>query len=260
MATQYTDRVIEGMQALYGEGFLSPGGPDEMAALLDGVDLAGRRVLDMGCGLGGASFMLAADFGAGRVTGVDVAPDLVERARAAAEARGLSDRIVFRAVEPGPLPFADAVFDAVFVKDVVCHIEDKRAVFAEAARVLERGGRLLCADFVDGETGDGRAGLYDDWVAAMKSYGLAFHFEALEAYTSAFETAGLVDAVVRDHTGPSAAAAEREAAFVTGPDAGPLREALGEEKFGARIEASVTRHKALAAGAARHVHMFAAKP
>ena len=132
-------------------------------------------------------------------------------------------------------------------------------VFAEAARVLKRGGRLLCADFVAGGTGDGRARLYDDWIAAMKSYGLSFHFGTLGAYTSAYEAAGLIDATVRDHTSLSAAAAEREVAFVTGPDAGPLREALGEDKFQARIEASAMRFKALANGALRHVHMFATR-
>ncbi len=40
MGTQYSDRVVEGMQALYGKGFLSPGGSDEMTVLLDGVDLS----------------------------------------------------------------------------------------------------------------------------------------------------------------------------------------------------------------------------
>ena len=64
MSTQYTDRVIEGMQSLYGKGFLSPGGPDEMHVFLEGIDLDGCRVLDMGCGIGGASIMLAGTFGA----------------------------------------------------------------------------------------------------------------------------------------------------------------------------------------------------
>ncbi|MBC6439361.1 MAG: methyltransferase domain-containing protein [Rhodospirillales bacterium] len=259
MTTQYTDRVIEGMQSLYGKGFLSPGGPDEMAVFLDGIDLGGCHVLDMGCGIGGASLMLAGEFGAARVTGVDIAADLVERAQAAAEAASLADKTTFQPIEPGPFPFADASFDAVFIKDVVCHIEDKHAVFAEVARVLKPGGRLLCADFADGETRDERARLYDDWIAAMQVYGLSFHFEKLGTYTSACEAAGLEDISVRDHTRLSAHAAEREMTFVTGPDAGPLREALGEEKFAARIAASTTRFKALGSGALHHVHMFATK-
>ena len=78
MSTQYTDRVINGMQSLYGEGFLSPGGPDEMAVFLEGIDLSGCHVLDLGCGIGGASIMLADTYGASHVTGVDVGADLVE--------------------------------------------------------------------------------------------------------------------------------------------------------------------------------------
>ena len=50
MTTQYSTNVVEGMQALYGKGFLSPGGAEEMAVLLEGVDLSGRTVLDIGCG------------------------------------------------------------------------------------------------------------------------------------------------------------------------------------------------------------------
>jgi len=259
VSTQYTDRVIEGMQSLYGRGFLSPGGPDEMHVFLEGSDLSGCRVLDMGCGIGGASIMLTRDFGAAHVTGVDIAADLVERAKAAAAEAGFGGTTLFQPIDPGPFPFDDGSFDAVFIKDVVCHIEDKHAVFADVARVLKPGGRLLCADFVDGERADDLAQLYDDWIAAMLAYGLGFHFEKLEAYTSAYEAAGMGDVTVRDHTALSAEAAEREMKFVTGPDAGPLKEALGEEKFAARIQASTMRFKALSAGALKHVHMFATK-
>ncbi len=260
MSTQYTDKVINGMQSLYGEGFLSPGGPDEMHVFLEGVDLSGCHVLDLGCGIGGASIMLAGTFGAEHVTGIDVAADLVERAKAAAKAKGVESKTTFQAVEPGPFPFEDGTFDVVFIKDVVCHIEDKEAVFRDVARMLKPGGRLMCTDFADGERQDDLSTLYNAWVAAMQTYGLSFHFEALDAYTGAYAAAGLKDVNIRDHTAHSAAAAEREVDFVTSPDAGPLREALGEEKFAARIQASTLRYGALDAGALLHVHMFAEKP
>lgn len=259
-STQYTDRVIAGMQMLYGDGFLSPGGPDEMAVFLDGVGLAGCHVLDLGCGIGGAAAMLADTYGAARVTGVDIADDLIPRAAARAAERGLSDRVTFRAVKPGPLPFEDGAFDVVFIKDVVSHVADKTTQFRELARVLRPGGRLLCAEFLIGDLkGEGK-GIYDAWVESMRLYGLTFEFEPFEAYVSAFAAAGLVDMVLRDHTALSADAARRELAFSRGPDAGPVREALGEEKFAARLHASTMRMTALESRAFFHVHMYARKP
>ena len=101
MTTQYSANVVEGMQALYGKGFLSPGGAEEMAVLLEGVDLSGRTVLDIGCGLGGAAVMLAGSFGARHVTSIDVAGDLVERAREAIREAGFAGKITTHHVTPG---------------------------------------------------------------------------------------------------------------------------------------------------------------
>ena len=118
----------------------------------------------------------------------------------------------------------------------------------------------MCADFADGERKDEMSTLYADWVAAMKAYGLSFHFEALKAYTDAYEAAGLSAIDIKDNTKDSAIAAHGEITFLTGQDVGPLRDALGEEKFVARIQASTMRYAALDAGALLHVHMFATKP
>ncbi len=53
MRYQYTDDFIVGLQWMWGEGHLSPGGPEEVAKLLHGVSVKGRDVLDIGSGLGG---------------------------------------------------------------------------------------------------------------------------------------------------------------------------------------------------------------
>ena len=49
----YDDATVDFLEALWGEGYLSPGGPEEVARILAGLDLAGRIVLDIGCGSGG---------------------------------------------------------------------------------------------------------------------------------------------------------------------------------------------------------------
>ena len=257
MTTQYSTNVVEGMQALYGKGFLSPGGAEEMAALLDGIDLAGRTVLDIGCGLGGAAVMLAGTFGARYVTSIDVDEGLVVRARRTISEAGLSAQIETHHVTPGPLPFDDASFDTVFAKDVVCHIPDKAALFGEVARILVPGGQVICADFTVPSGPEAALHLYNAWIDAMKAYGLTFHFEQLAIYEEAFSRAGLGPSCVKDDTARSLEAARREVAWVQGPNAGPLKDALGEEMFARRIDASMRRRDALAGGGIHHTHMLA---
>ena len=69
---QYSDAVLVSMQSLYGKGFLSPGGAAEVFQIVDGVAVEGRHVLDLGCGIGGATAVLAGELGAARVVGIEV--------------------------------------------------------------------------------------------------------------------------------------------------------------------------------------------
>ena len=260
MTTQYTEPVIRGMQELYGEGFLSPGGAAEMSEFIDGVQLAGARVLEIGSGLGGASLMLADSFGAGHVTGIDIDEDLVARAHAAAHARGLDGLVAFRVVEPGPLPFPADSFDAVLIKDVACHIEDKQGLFGEVARVLADDGLMMCADFFPNPAGSAAASrACRRWIGAMKAYGLTFHFERLEVYAGACRKAGLGALTCRDGTRLALETARREVERLRKGQVGDLlREALGPERFAARVEASAMRRRALGNGGLAHGYIHAA--
>ena len=78
----YDDISIAFLRHLWGEGFMSPGGPEEVARVIGDLDLTGATVLDIGCGAGGPTVCLAADHDAGRVIGIDVE----EPGRAAAQA------------------------------------------------------------------------------------------------------------------------------------------------------------------------------
>jgi ubiquinone/menaquinone biosynthesis C-methylase UbiE len=79
--------------------------------MVAGIDLSGRQVLDIGSGLDGVDTLLATTHGAAAVVGIDFEPQLVESARALIAARGLTERMTFQLVEPGPLRFSDASFD-----------------------------------------------------------------------------------------------------------------------------------------------------
>lgn len=146
----YPPRLIAMLEAVWGEGFLSPGGPEEVARVLEGHDLTGKAVLDIGCGAGGIDLALVTNHGAGYVSGIDVEDSVLTRARELVAAKGLSHRIGLVKVAPGPLPFPPGSFDVVFSKDSIIHIPDKRALMAEVARVLKPGGWFLASDWLIG--------------------------------------------------------------------------------------------------------------
>jgi arsenite methyltransferase len=106
----------------------------------------GERVLDLGSGAGTDSLVAAQMVGAGgRVTGIDMTPEMLAKARAAARELGAAN-VEFVEGEAERLPFPDAHFDVVISNGVIDLIPDKDAVFAELYRVLAPGGRLQIAD------------------------------------------------------------------------------------------------------------------
>jgi arsenite methyltransferase len=106
----------------------------------------GERVLDVGSGAGTDSLVAALMVGLeGTVTGIDMTPEMLEKARAGAAELGL-ENITFVEGEAERLPFGDARFDVVISNGVIDLIPDKDAAFSELHRVLVPGGRLQIAD------------------------------------------------------------------------------------------------------------------
>lgn len=113
----------------------------------------GMRLLDVGCGLGGAARYFAAEHGC-RVTGIDLSAEYADVANALAARVGLSGRVSCQQGSALNLPFAPGSFDGAYMFHVGMNIEDKAKLFREVRRVLTPAGIFGIYDVMRLAAGD----------------------------------------------------------------------------------------------------------
>jgi SAM-dependent methyltransferase len=164
-------------------------------------DVAGRRILDAGCGSGPLSAALR-DRGA-VMTGIDASAEMLALAR-----RRLGDGAALHVADlHDRLPFEDGAFDDVVASLVLHYLEDWGPALAEFRRVLGPGGRLIASvhhPFVDYAIQDPRPDYHattsytDEWSFDGRSFPMTFWRRPLHAMTDAFTTAGFRLAVLSE--------------------------------------------------------------
>ncbi len=185
----YTEEDIESVPEGANLG-LGCGNPVALASLKEG-----EVVLDLGSGAGFDCFLAANKVGkAGKVIGIDMTPEMLERARESAR-KGGYENVEFRLGEIENLPVADNHVDIIISNCVINLSPDKERVFQEAFRVMKPGGRLMVSDIV----------LLKDLPAIVKNSVAAYigcisGAAKKDAYIEAVKNAGFKDVKIVDET------------------------------------------------------------
>ena len=182
---QYTEAGIRDYEAVWGEGFVSPGGAEKARELIASLALpAGSRVLDVCCGLGGSAFMMAEEFG--------LQVDYADLAQSRCREKGLQERVRIELGDCLELE-GERIYDAVYSRDAFLHIANKARLLAGLYRLLKPGGQLLLTDY---------ACAAKPWSETFRDYvssrGYALH--TVEEYAALVREAGFVEVEGEDLT------------------------------------------------------------
>ena len=252
---EYTDEFITRLQIAFGKGFLSPGGVEEVEKIVEGIDMNGKEVLDIGVGIGGPACLLVTNHGAGKVTGIDVEEPVLREAQATVSSQNLENQIDLQFVTPGPLPFDDSFFDVVFSKDSIIHIPDKQLLFSEVYRVLKPGGWVVMSDWYCSE--EPFTEEMSNWVERT---GLSFAMTPIQNDGSLLGDLGFSDTAILDRNGWFADFSKKLVDQMGGPGYSYMVATLGQEDADEWLARAKARAVVSEQGQLRPGHIRGRKP
>lgn len=187
---QYSLNGILRYEWIFGPGFLGYGEPDVTRELISSLAWPpGTRVLDVGSGLGGPDFLMAAEHQA-RVTGVDLTEATVQLARERQQELGISG-VEFLQGDIRFLDWNPASFDVIWSRETLLHLPDKKALFQKFFSWLSPGGSLVITDYAR-RPGRGSS----EFEAYVQESG--YPLLELDEYARTISRAGFSDAVAQD--------------------------------------------------------------
>jgi len=253
---KYDQRNIQTMELVYGRGYLSAGGDEEVVKILSSVDVKDKHVLDLGCGLGGAAVVLANNMGAAKVTGFDIDQIVLERAAELISEYRLNDRIELVNGQPGPLEFPDDQFDIVYMTAVSCHMDDLNLLFADIFRVLKPGGCLVGSEWIVRANNEA----FRKWDELLRERGLNFYFKPAEEFLGAFKVSGYEDYSLIDRTESFAEYSSQACRRVETELKASLEQSLGVAGYQGFLDWANRRYESMRDGGMLQCHFKAVKP
>jgi phosphoethanolamine N-methyltransferase len=143
----YTLKNVPLCEAMYGPGLISLGGYEAVDEMIKGIDLRGKKILDIGSGIGGMAHYLSKKYGA-LVTGLDIHPWMAKYSMSTAPAE-VKERVNFICYSgDGTIPLPSKEFDVIYSKGVLTNVEDKKSLFKELHRLLKSSGTLCLIDWL----------------------------------------------------------------------------------------------------------------
>lgn len=245
--TEYTKSFTDFLEIMWGENFLSPGGAEIIDYMLQGINLDNKKLLDIGCGLGGPALYMATKFNV-HIIGLDIDAAIINEAqRRISKSHVLRGKIELVCTEANqPLPFADNSFDIIFGKESWLHIEHKANFFGEIFRILKPGGEIVNLDWMHGTA------IYsNDMHRFMDVDGLSFHFVTPREYIDLLYASGFREISIADITAKSLAETKKDCDNLENAIADKIQLTFGEDYYSRSLESWELQTKLLTSGEMR---------
>lgn len=150
---KWSQERIKVAELIWGDGFTFPGGADHVLQMVKPMTLtSAKSMLDIGCGLGGATRAIAKTFGTW-VVGMEASPALAAAGMQYSEMAGLAKKAPVQHFDPATIEFPAKKYDAVCLRNIFSSLADKHRMLAQVEKALRPGGSILVSDFALAEPG-----------------------------------------------------------------------------------------------------------
>ncbi|MDP6588043.1 MAG: methyltransferase domain-containing protein [Alphaproteobacteria bacterium] len=163
-AAAWSDPRLQVAEEIWGKGHWSPGGDDEVEALIRPLNLdSSMTIVDFGAALGGTTRALHKETGAW-VSGFEASPLLAEAGAELSQIAGLQKKASVEPMELKKLDLRESSFNAVFSKEVIFAMDEKENIFKKFYDCLRTDGQLLITDYLATKP-DASGAAVDEWIA-----------------------------------------------------------------------------------------------